>query len=47
MEFIGERFLHHRTAEQMLDLAQQAGLEYRQIQDREPERVNLFLRVRR
>ncbi len=31
-----------------LDLAEQAGLEYRQIRvDQEPEGVNLFLRVRR
>lgn len=48
MEVIGEWFLHHRTAEQLFDLVEQAGLEYRHIQvDREPEGVNLFLRVRR
>ncbi|NUQ62067.1 MAG: class I SAM-dependent methyltransferase [Pirellulales bacterium] len=48
MEVIGEWFLHHRSAEQLLALADQAGLEYRQIQvDAEPEGVNLFLRVRR
>jgi SAM-dependent methyltransferase len=48
MEVIGEWFLHHRTAEQLLDLAEQAGLEYNHIQvDQEPEGVNLFLRVRR
>lgn len=48
MEVIGEWFLHHRSAEQLLDLAKQAGLEYQQIHvDQEPEGVNLFLRVRR
>jgi len=47
MEVIGEWFLHHRTAEQLLELAEQAGLEYRHIQVDGSRRVNLFLRVRR
>ncbi|MBC8872753.1 MAG: class I SAM-dependent methyltransferase [Planctomycetes bacterium] len=48
MELMGEWYLQHRTAEQLCDLAEQAGLAYRQLRvEQEPEAVNLFLRILR
>jgi extracellular factor (EF) 3-hydroxypalmitic acid methyl ester biosynthesis protein len=48
MEAMSEWYLHHRTAEQLLALADKARLKYRRIWvDQEPEEVNLFLRIMR
>ena len=47
MEF-GEWFLHHRSEAQLIRLAETAGAPPRFITlDREPTRINLFLRVRK
>ncbi len=47
MEVLGKWFLHHRTKQQLIMLAQQAGFSKPQIAVRqEPEGVNLFLHIR-
>jgi len=46
MEIFGEWFLHHRTEEQLMALAIQAGFSDEQLSiGREPENVNLFLHI--
>ena len=47
MEVFGEWFLHHRSEQQLIDLAQKAGYRTNEISvGREPENVNLFLHIK-
>ncbi|MDB4539274.1 class I SAM-dependent methyltransferase [Saprospiraceae bacterium] len=47
MEIIGEWYLHHRTEEELINLAILAGFSRSQINvGREPENVNLFLHIK-
>jgi SAM-dependent methyltransferase len=47
MEIFGEWYLHHRTEEDLIKLAEQAGFKQSQIQiGKEDEDVNLFLHLR-
>lgn len=47
MEIFGEWYLHHRSPEELTELAIRAGYKKENITvDREPENVNLFLRIR-
>jgi SAM-dependent methyltransferase len=47
MEIFGEWFLHHRSEQQLYDLAQKAGFSTNEIAvNHEPENVNLFLHVK-
>ncbi len=47
MEILGNWFLHHRTEQQLIDLAQKADFEHWQLSvNREPENVNLFLHIK-
>lgn len=47
MEIFGEWFLHHRTEEELINLAQQAGFNNKKISIKhEPEKVNLFLHIK-
>lgn len=47
MEIFGEWYLHHRTDQQLIDLAQKAGFEKRAISvGKEEENVNLFLHIK-
>lgn len=46
MEIFGAWYLHHRTAEQLIALAKQAGFKEGQLTlKREPENINLFLHI--
>jgi len=46
MELVGDWFLHHRSAEQLTDLAIQAGADKNKVWvGSEPEGVNLFLHI--
>lgn len=47
MELLGEWYLHHRSSQELVSLAIQAGFREEQISIRhEPEKVNLFLHCR-
>ncbi|GAA4467689.1 hypothetical protein GCM10023189_51790 [Nibrella saemangeumensis] len=47
METLNNWFLHHRSEEQLMALAQQAGFQPRQVFiGREPEGINLFMHMR-
>ncbi|MEM9834704.1 MAG: class I SAM-dependent methyltransferase [Bacteroidota bacterium] len=47
METFGDWFLHHRSEQQLVDLAKKAGFRSSEISlGREPENVNLFLHLR-
>ncbi len=47
MELFGEWYLNHRTEEQLINLAIDAGFKKEKIKvEREPENVNLFLRIK-
>lgn len=47
MEIFGEWYLHHRTEDQLIDLALEAGFSRKQVWvGREAENVNLFLHIR-
>ncbi len=47
MEIFGEWFLHHRSEQQLYELAEKAGFCKHEISvDREPENVNLFLHIK-
>ena len=47
MELVGEWNLHHRSEDQLRELALQAGADADQLSvGREPENVNLFLHLR-
>ena len=46
MEIFGDWYLHHRTEEQLIDLAVQAGFDKQRVWvGQEDERVNLFLHI--
>lgn len=46
MELFGDWYLHHRSAEHLINLAVQAGVAEKNIRvEREPEGVNLFLHI--
>ena len=48
MELLGEWYLEHRSEERLTRLAEEAGVSTDAVKiDREPENVNLFLRIRR
>ncbi|WP_295125401.1 class I SAM-dependent methyltransferase, partial [uncultured Chitinophaga sp.] len=47
MELIGDWYLHHRSAEELTELAIQAGIDRERIHvGSEPEAINLFLHIR-
>jgi SAM-dependent methyltransferase len=46
MELFGDWYLHHRSEEQLANLAIQAGIEEKNIKvEQEPEGINLFMRI--
>jgi len=48
MELVGEWFLIHRTAEQLLDICQNSGLDYSKIEiESEPQGINLFCTIQK
>lgn len=47
MEIMGDWHLYHRGAERLASLAQECGIDHKDILiDQESEKVNVFLRVR-
>jgi len=48
MELVGKWFLIHRTAEQLLDICQNSGLDYSKIEiESEPQGINLFCTIQK
>jgi hypothetical protein len=48
MEIMGDWFLYHRSVDELIQFASQAGIEESKIEViREPLGINLFLRVRK
>jgi len=48
MELVGKWFLIHRTAEQLLDICQNSGLNYSKIEiESEPQGINLFCTIQK
>jgi len=47
MEIVGDWYLHHRSAEDLMSLARKSGIHHDNIQiSSEPEGVNLFLHIK-